>query len=282
MKPRRLRVVLLVLLGLVPAPLLAWAQLGHRLVAELASAHLTPPARAQVASLLAGEPDPTLGAIASWADGLRESDPQRFKATSPWHYINSQDGSCDFMLERDCPDGRCIVAAIEAQRRILANRGQSRAVRRDALKFLVHLVADVHQPLHATSRRDSGGNQFQVGLRTELEPEPWERRNYTNGVVATNLHAIWDYYVLASARLSAPRYLTLLQSRMPARQANGAGAALLWARESCVLIDARKLYPQQHVMDRAYLTAMRPLAEGRIQTAAQRLAALLNESLKQD
>src|SRR5262245_30919765 len=112
MKACRLPVVLLILLGVVPAPALAWAQLGHRLVAELAYSRLSQPARAQVARLLAGEPDPTLGGTASWADDLRDTDPQRFKATSRWHYINSRDGSCDFVLERDCPDGDCIVTAI--------------------------------------------------------------------------------------------------------------------------------------------------------------------------
>jgi len=270
----------LILLGLFPAPVFAWAQLGHRLVAELAATRLTQPVQAQVAGLLASEPDPTLGGIASWADSLRDSDPPRFKATSPWHYINSRDGSCSFALERDCPDGNCIVGAIEAQRRILADPRQPQAARRDALKFLVHLVADVHQPLHAANRRDSGGNRFQVSLRTDLAPEAYARGNYANGVMATNLHAVWDYYVLASAGLPARQYFAQLQSGLPALQARHAGTALSWARESCALIDARKLYPQQHVMDHAYLESMRPLAEQRMQIAALRLARLLNESLR--
>jgi hypothetical protein len=270
----------LILLGLSPVPAFAWAQLGHRLVAELAAARLTQPAQAQVAALLADEPDPTLAGIASWADNLRDSDPPRFQATSSWHYINSRDGSCNLMLERDCPDGNCIVGAIEAQRRILADQGQPQAARRDALKFLVHLVADMHQPLHAANRRDSGGNRFQISLRTGLAPEVYARSNYANGVMATNLHAVWDYYVLASAGLSARQYFSQLRSRLPVPRARQAGTALSWARESCAFIDARKLYPQQHAMDHAYLDSMRPLAEQRIQIAALRLAELLNESLK--
>jgi hypothetical protein len=233
-----------------------------------------------VARLLAGERDPTLAGIASWADSLRDSDPQRFKATSPWHYINSRDGSCNLVLERECPDGNCIVGAIEAQRRILADQAQPQPARRDALKFLVHLVADVHQPLHAANRRDAGGNQFQVSLRTDLAPEAYARGSSANGVVATNLHAVWDYYVLASARLPARQYLVQLQSRMPVLKAGQAGDVLSWARESCALIDSTSLYPLKHVMDHAYLASMRPLAERRIQTAALRLAAVLNESLR--
>ena len=69
-----------------------WGQLGHGLVGELAQRHLDPKARAEVAALLAGEPDPTLRGVASWADDIRNSDPERFKATSRWHYINAKGG----------------------------------------------------------------------------------------------------------------------------------------------------------------------------------------------
>src|SRR5262245_56459800 len=103
MKPRGRVVLLVVLLGLAPGPAFPWSGLGHRLVGELAASRLTPQARAQVARLLAGETKPTLGGVATWADELRSSDPQRFKATSAWHYINPPDGVCAIRLERDCP-----------------------------------------------------------------------------------------------------------------------------------------------------------------------------------
>src|SRR3546814_7761815 len=84
--PRLLFAALLLLLA--PAAL-GWAQLGHRLVGELAQRHLTPAADAEVARLLAGEKDPTLAGVAAWADTLRNEDPPRFKATSKWHYVNT-------------------------------------------------------------------------------------------------------------------------------------------------------------------------------------------------
>lgn len=279
MKFSRPRVLLLLVLGLAPAPALAWSTLGHRLVGELAASRLSPQARAQVALLLAGESDPSLGGVSDWADELRNTDPQRFRATAAWHYIDSRDGGCGFVLPRDCPDGKCVVAAIEAQRRILADRGQPLAVRRDALKFVVHLVADVHQPLHADYRRDAGGNRFEINLRTDIEPEPYARKSYARGVMNTNLHAIWDYYILASARLTPQQYVVRLQPRLPALKAGQIGTALSWAQESCALIDALKLYPKKHSMDHAYLVQMRPLAERRIETAAVRLAAVLNQAL---
>src|SRR3954468_14166291 len=107
---RRLPTVLILsfLLTVLPAlPVLAWSALGHRMVGELAQRHLDSAAKAEVARLLAGEPEPTLGGVATWADDLRNTDPERFKATSRWHYINAQGGGCGFDLARDCPDGNC-------------------------------------------------------------------------------------------------------------------------------------------------------------------------------
>ncbi len=196
---RSARIAAFVLL-LAAAPLaFGWAALGHRLVGELAQRHLNPQARAEVEALLAGEPDPTLAGVATWADDLRNTDPPRFKATSKWHYINAKGGGCDFDVARDCPGGDCVVAAIERQRAILADRSQPREARHDALKFIVHLVGDAHQPMHAGDRPDAGGNRFQVSLRTDIEPEAYARDKYANGVMGTNLHSVWDYYVARPA-----------------------------------------------------------------------------------
>lgn len=258
----------------------AWSQLGHALVGDLAELGLTAAAREQVRELLAGEDDPTLGGIASWADGLRFSDAARFRATSSWHYINARGGSCAFDLARDCVDGKCIVAALLEQERLLSDRSQAPGARRDALKFIVHLMGDLHQPLHAGSRTDSGGNRFQVSLRTSIAPERYAREDYQDGVMGTNLHAVWDYYVLASANLDRQQYFARLKSRMPERPAHANRAtAMTWARESCALVDSQRLYPDTHTMDHGYLDAKRRLAEGRVVTAAARLAAVLNAAL---
>ncbi len=267
---------LTVLLTLAPAAL-AWGDLGHRMVGDLAARQLTPAARAEVARLLAGEPEPTLGGVANWADDLRNTDPDRFKATSRWHYINAKGGGCAFDVARDCPDGNCVVAAIEAQRKILADRSQPQAARRDALKFIVHLVGDVHQPMHAGNRTDAGGNKFQVSLRTDIAPEAYARNNYVDGVMGTNLHSVWDYYILASRGLPAKRYVKLLAAQ--SAPATGGTTPLDWAEASCQLIDQRQLYPAEHKMDRSYLDAMRPLAEQRVREAGLHLAQLLNQTL---
>lgn len=263
---------------LVAVPAHAWGELGHRLVGDLAQSHLTPAARAGVAALLLDEPEPTLGGVAMWADNLRGNDPARFKETSRWHYVAMPEGICRFDAARDCPDGECVIGAIEAQTRILADRTQTTQARRDALKFVVHFVGDAHQPLHANNRPDRGGNEFQITLRTVIQPEAYAADRYIGGIMETNLHSIWDYYVLAGARLDRSQYARRLDAFAWPVRMNPLTPASAWAGESCRLVNSRSLYPAEHEMDQAYLDAMRPLAEQRIRQAAYRLAHVLNEA----
>lgn len=280
MKTFRCALLFAFLLFLAPLAL-GWSALGHRLVGELAQRHLNPAARAEVDRLLAGEPDPTLAGVADWADRLRDTDPDRFKRTQSWHYVNYKARGCDYQPARDCPDGNCAIGAIERQREILADRSQTREARRDALKFIVHFVGDIHQPMHASDRDDKGGNGYQISLRTDLEPEAYARKKYVDGVMGTNLHSVWDYYVLGSKKLELSPYAAKLDALPwpPAAPATSDPSA--WAGESCRLIESRHLYPEGHKLDIAYLDAQRPLAEQRVRQAAYRLASLLNETLGQ-
>ena len=265
----------------------AWSALGHRMVGELASRHVNAATQAEIATLLAGEPDPTLAGVATWADDLRDNDPARFKATSRWHYINTNDGTCDFDMARDCPDGQCVVGAVETQRAILGDRTQPLQARRDALKFLVHFVGDMHQPMHANNHQDAGGNKYQISLTTTLAPEAYAKKHYVDGVMGTNLHSVWDYYILGEVGVDKPGHPGLgLQGyadrldALPWPPESGAvSEPMAWAKESCRLVDARSLYPQGHKLDRAYLDANRPLAEQRVRQAAWRLANLLDDTL---
>jgi nuclease S1 len=267
---------LLLLLAVSPAAL-AWSALGHRLVGDLAGRHIHPATRQAIQRLLAREPDTTLAGVSQWADDLRETDPARFRATSRWHYVTLDD-DCGYEPPRDCLNGDCVIGAIQAQRAILSDMSATPQARRDALKFLVHLVADAHQPLHAGGHHDKGGNRYQVNLRTAHAP-PFLRDRYVDGVLGTNLHAIWDYDVLASAGLAERPYADRLAAEPwpPVAAANAHPAG--WAGESCRLVDAKALYPAGHAMDARYLIRQRPLAELRIRQAAYRLAALLDDAL---
>lgn len=267
---------LALLLAAVPAG--AWSNLGHRLVGELAERHLQPAARAEVQRLLAGESEPTLAGVASWADALRSSDPEAFRRTARWHYVKTEPGSCRVQADQ-CEDGQCVVGAIQAQRAILADRSRPLAERRDALKFVVHFVGDVHNPFHASSRDDKGGNDYQVSLRTPIKPEAYARNRYVDGVMGTNLHSVWDYYVLAAAGLEFPAYAERLAAAPWPPATTPASDPAGWAAESCRLIETRGLYPDGHKLDHRYLDAHRPLAEQRIRQAGYRLAQVLNQAL---
>jgi len=261
MKRTCLLTLLLLPLLMLPMAASAWSAFGHRLVGALAATQLTPQAEARVAELLRGEKEPTLAGIAAWADELRANDPDLGKRSAKWHYLNVPDGTCDYVPERDCPNGDCIIGAIHQQTAILADRSRPRAERAQALKFVVHFIGDVHQPLHAGRGSDRGGNTVQVNLEGK----------------GMNLHSLWDRELLAARGLDEAAYIAYLAS-LP-RPKVPAGGVETWARESCEIISREGFYPPSAKLDPAYLQRWRPWAENRVLVASTRLARVLNESL---
>ncbi|RNF86512.1 S1/P1 nuclease [Montanilutibacter psychrotolerans] len=255
----------LLLTAAVPA--LAWGKLGHRLVADLAAQDLRPAARAEVAALLAGEPEPTLAGVASWADELRDNNPQLGRTSSRWHYINLGEHACRYDAAQACRNGDCVVEAIRRQLAILADHARSRDDRRQALKFVVHFVGDIHQPLHAGNASDKGGNEVQVSL-----PDG----------TGSNLHSLWDSGMLKASGLDEPAYLRRLDAlplavavtRTPLTP-DTAG----WAEASCRIAAQPGLYPPRAKLSADYMGTWRPVAEEQMRRAGSRLAELLNAAL---
>jgi len=101
---------------LVTPSVWAWGTQGHQVIASLAWAQITPAAKMEVNRLLALEPGETIVSISTWADEHRSP------ATAAWHYVNFPRDSCVYDRERDCPDGKCVVGAIEKQTEILQSR----------------------------------------------------------------------------------------------------------------------------------------------------------------
>lgn len=256
--PRRLLLPLLLCLATAATPAAAWGELGHRLVAALAEQQLAPATRARALALLADDGASDLAAVASWADRVREQPEYAWSVR--FHFVNLPD-DCSWDARRDCADDRCIVAALQRFIRTLGDAGQAAAARAEALKFVVHLVADIHQPLHAGHAHDLGGNKHQLSL----------------GGHGSNLHAVWDRELLASAELGAEAYLARLAQRAPTPA--GTLTAADWAIESCRLIGTESIYPAQRKIDGRYLDRHRPLAEARLRLAAARLAAVLEQAL---
>lgn len=247
----------------------AWGDIGHRIVAELAWRQLDPSARKEVERLLQADGADSLADVASWPDHLRDESGKEAlgKATGPLHYIGFRDGKCHYVPPRDCPDGRCVVGGLEKYVAILGDRHRSNAERAEALKFVVHFVGDVHQPLHGGSRDDKGGNDYQVQF----------------GGKGTNLHRVWDSQMLYTRDLKWNAYADRLAAegpvKLPKPIAPFDNPYAQWAEESCTATLAPGFYPDSHRIDDAYVAHNLPIAETRLREAGKRLADLLNTTL---
>jgi hypothetical protein len=199
--PAFARLLFVVAAGLAPSAW-GWGCTGHQVVAVIAEKHLNPRARDMVAQILAAGPiDPalrrycganTLDAFAdssTWADDQRSVQP----ATAGWHYIDIPRGVATGDLAPYCPPSTsCITRAIDEQMAIVRNSNASAQARADALRYIIHFFGDLHQPLHATSNNDLGGNCVPVSFFGAAPQE----KNVAKESYAPNLHGIWDTDIL--------------------------------------------------------------------------------------
>lgn len=198
---RCLALVLLAAAGPCPSAR-AWGCKGHQVVALLAEKHLNSRARLSVEQILAAGPirpdlqrfcqDKGLDAFAdssTWADDERTVHPD----TAGWHFIDIPRGVSGGDLETYCPQATgCVRNAIADQMKVLRNSDASAQARADALRYIIHFVADLHQPLHTTTNSDRGGNCVPLAFFGH-EPEQTDpvKENYK-----PNLHGIWDTEII--------------------------------------------------------------------------------------
>lgn len=175
----RRNIIFFLLVITADAPLFGWGPNGHRIVGLIAQHHLTPQAAEGLGHLIGYQ---SLAQVSTWADEIR-SDPA-WKKADPWHYISIDDDETLDTTHRN-PKGD-ILWAIERFQKVLASRTASIQERTTALKFLVHLVGDIHQPLHVGRREDRGGNLVMV---------LWFGR-------PSNLHSVWDSGMIDHQKLS--------------------------------------------------------------------------------
>ena len=174
---------------------------------------------------------------------LRDNDPERCQADLALALRQlSRAATATTQPPRDCPDGNCVIAAIEPQRAILADRTPSAGeARRDALKFLVHFVGDVHQPLHASNARRQGRQRFpgQPAHRRRTGQQPAQASRWRDGhdpALGLGLRRAGRMPTEAAARDRRCRMPTPTPQFRPPPHSTG-------RRESCRLVDARQLYP---------------------------------------
>ncbi len=248
---------------ILPVPALGWGPSGHSIIATIAEQQLDVKTHAEVRRLLAILGASSLADVANWADDVRDDPSQRAlsRATARLHYVNFSDSQCHYDPTTICRKGQCVVAAISRFAVDLGNRSASDIARAEALRFLVHFVGDVHQPLHAGYRTDRGGNNHQVRFHG----------------IGSNLHSIWDSKILASRHLRWQDYVRRLQ-RQPISD-DDAEEPVGWAEQSCRVTRDDGVYPQGRTIDKAYLERMLPINDRQIRLAGTRLARLLERSL---
>lgn len=249
-------------LGLaLPVPCGAWGPEGHRIVAQIAWSYLTPASRAEATALLNGQ---TLPDVSDWADTVRR-DPA-YAWTAPLHYANVCPGCSEFDYQRDCPDAGCVVWAIRQFAEDLRNPTGDRARRRDALRFLVHFVADVHQPLHVAHAADRGGND----IRVEFFGSPMD------------LHEVWDSAILQYAGRPWREYAADLRARIGPLESSTWSSSTdpsEWATESFRLAEAVAYpIPPDRWLGFPYYHRALPVVEERLMAAGVRLGRLLNDT----
>lgn len=238
----------------------AYGPEGHRIAGALASPLLCSAAAAEVAALDNGR---SLGEIGVWADTIRGSE--RFEHTAPWHYMNIEDGRALSTFEHP-PEGDVLWAIEQNAERL--THARSRSARLEALRFLVHFIVDVHQPLHVGRAEDRGGNTVDVRY----------------GGTTVNLHRFWDTDVLEIAGLSRAEYEARLEPIVAVLAADEqTPSPETWAAESLALrpwvYDFERPRSGAALLDRDYLERADRLTRLRLAQAAVRLAATLNRVL---
>jgi hypothetical protein len=271
---RKRLIAAILLFNLVAGQLFAWGPKGHAIIADLAASGLTPHARAELHRLIGDAP---LASTANWAEEVRNGRDETYS----WHFVNIPREAAGFKEARDCfhPEKRhrnsyrdrhnCVVDRIEIFKAQLADESLSRKQRVEALKWLVHLVGDVQQPLHAIEDA-RGGNE--IKLPVFGSPECGEH--------PCNLHWAWDTLLLEHSGLSEKQYVRVLQKMITKQRldAGAGGSAADWADESHE--EARRLLEAKPVrVDEGYFEKNIDLVNRKLALGGLRLARVLNEAL---
>ena len=288
--------VLVAAAACAPAPAQAWGDEGHRIIALVAYRHLTPAVRAKVNQLLVADTDtltaPDIASRATWADKFRDSDRhtsrQRYRLTREWHFVDIELDEPDLTAAcfghpaaavpaSEGPAKACVVDRIAAFATELHDLPPASPERAIAFKFVLHLVGDVHQPLHAADHIDAGGNGVLVLSGRQAVGRP--------------LHAYWDTVVVKRLGKDPEQVATALEQRLGSRCSGWMqGTPADWAMESFAiardvayqlgeLTTDERDRPAYRLTSSYQRRASAAVAE-QLEKAGCRLAMLLNQALR--
>jgi hypothetical protein len=236
----------------------AWGQTGHRITGQIAEQWLSPEAKIAIGNILGPE---SLAEASTYPDDMR-SAPGEFwqKTANPYHFVTLADGQ--HYHDTDCPPEGDSVSALKHFTRVLQRDDSTTADKQLALRFIVHLIGDLHQPLHVSSAKvkDKGGNAVPVTF--------FKRQ--------TNLHKVWDSDLIDQQKLSFSEYASWLNAKITHEQHSNwsAGYYQQWVSESAALRDG--VYPLSPELGWDYLYQHNPTVKVRLQQAGVRIAAHFN------
>lgn len=249
----------------VPSLAYGWDAEGHRIVAQIAANELSPVARVAVQDLLGpGDVGQRMTDASTWADSIKRYRPD----TRSWHYVDIEINSTGYNRNRDCPNDACIVEQIRRETKILRDRRLLRPVRAEALRFLIHFMGDLHQPLHCADNLDRGGNEVRVILRRHR----------------TNLHAVWDREVVQALGRSPAQIATAFARGMNHQDVLQwqRGSIESWTDET-FRVAQRRVYsqladhgPYELILPPNYPRDQKKLVQVQLEKAGVRLAFVLN------
>lgn len=256
---------------LLPSRSWAWGHEGHRLTALVAQTYLTPQTRTAVQELLGKE---SMADVASWADEYRQSHPE----TGAWHFADTPSTEEKYNRERDCPVSKtdpaspwrdCVVDRIAYFEMRLGDKTLSHEQRAEALKYLIHLIGDIHQPLHLLGDA-RGGNDIKVTFMGSA----------LCGSYNCNLHGTWDDAMIEHHDLSEKKYVAFLLADIHEHSWEKlAGATpVQWANASHRYA-VNALVPNGAQLDSKYYAAEIPVVDSQLSLGGLRLARVLNTIL---
>ena len=261
----------------------AWGPQGHSVIGLIADGHLKPEVKELIAKKFNIN---SLADVATWADRTRK----KRKEESSWHYTNIEEGEWTYNAERDCPDGACVTEKIHEFSGILRSTSL-RERKKDALKFLVHFVGDVHQPLHLGNLKDRGGGTLRFLYKGKVvslhylwdgglidwdgEPPQVNERRHTPPPKARSL------FPPGVARESLLKYAARLNGRVSEEEVSAWSLSTVsdWANESRSLALKVAYRVDKGGLSKAYIKRGREVINLRLTQAGVRLAHLLNTIL---
>lgn len=256
-----MRVLLGLFVLLFSGASLAFGQIGHRMICELAYEQLSVSQQQRLDALLAHTDFDSFPPACVWADQLRGQEQYDF--ARPHHYVNIRLEDQAVSMDH-CPDYGCVLSAINEHYALLQQDSQS-AKAAESLKFLSHFVGDLHQPLHVGYDFDRGGNDIGVIFMGEVR----------------NLHGIWDTSILL--QLGFRDYQASIDRLRPRLNETNLqqwqqGDVLDWANESVAIV--KQIYAEHQPgkpLDERYALHHQHTIETRLLQAAARLAWLLQQ-----